>query len=888
MADRTTRVTLTAQVSNYVAGMREAARATREASDSAEQLAARRQAYQTLGVAALAMGTVAAAGIALAVSKFADFDQAMSNVKAATQESTENMSLLREAALAAGADTVYSATEAAGAIEELGKAGLTTQEILDGGLAGALSLAAAGAMDVSEAASVTAISLKQFGLDGDQAGHVADLLAAGAGKAVGDVSDLGAALGQAGLVANGAGQSIEDTTGVLAAFADAGLLGSDAGTSLKTALIALQAPTDKSRSIMEDYNLSFYDGAGKMLSYQEIAGQLENNLSDLTDEQRNAALAQIFGNDALRAANVLYTQGADGIQKYVDQTNDTGYAAKVAADRLDNLKGDVERLGGAFDTFLIQTGSGANDALRGITQGFTFLVDEMGKVPAPVSAAGVAVAAAAASFLLAGGAASFIIPKIVEMKAAIAALGVTGRATAIGIGAVGIAIAGLTIGAGLIISYFSDMKAAATEFGDSLDQTTGAITSYSRELVAKKLAESGAFDAAKKEGISQKELTDAILEGGSAFDEYVSKFGGRNNIVDFFNGSGIAAGNASQTIRDLRTNVEDGQKSWRDQQAALRDSTAATEEQTVATEAMAGISEDATEAVDGLVESIKNFASGQFDMNAAQREFEASVDDATASLEAQKAAYEEANGTLDGFVASLDIGTAEGRENSAALDAIAKSANESAAAIYAQTGSVDQSTNALKLGSDALYAQLAAFGITGVAADEYVAKLLATPGDIQTQVQLNGAEQAEAILDNLTKNRTILIQAAIDSGADPGAAKAAYNSQGGLIPQYLASGGSAKFMMARGTDTVPAMLTPGEYVVNAKATSENLGLLRAINSGADLRADARMGSVSVSPQFNVVVASKGGVNLLDYVDVRIEQADARSEATANAGWRRDA
>ncbi len=122
------------------------------------------------------------------------------------------MGLLREAALEAGASTVFTATEAANAIEELGKAGLTTTQILDGGLSGALDLAAAGQLSVAEAAGIAAIAVKQFNLEGGDVPHVADLLAAGAGKAVGSVEDLSAALGQAGLVANGAGQSIEDTT----------------------------------------------------------------------------------------------------------------------------------------------------------------------------------------------------------------------------------------------------------------------------------------------------------------------------------------------------------------------------------------------------------------------------------------------------------------------------------------------------------------------------------------------------------------------------------------------------------------------------------------------------------------------------------------------------
>jgi hypothetical protein len=52
-----------------------------------------------------------------------------------------------------------------------------------------------------------------------------------------------------------------------------------------------------------------------------------------------------------------------------------------------------------------------------------------------------------------------------------------------------------------------------------------------------------------------------------------------------------------------------------------------------------------------------------------------------------------------------------------------------------------------------------------------------------------------------------------------------FKSMGGLIPKYMASGG-----LARGTDTVPAMLTPGEFVINRKATQEFGPLLSAINS----------------------------------------------------------
>jgi len=57
-----------------------------------------------------------------------------------------------------------------------------------------------------------------------------------------------------------------------------------------------------------------------------------------------------------------------------------------------------------------------------------------------------------------------------------------------------------------------------------------------------------------------------------------------------------------------------------------------------------------------------------------------------------------------------------------------------------------------------------------------------------------------------------------------------YRSTGGMVPKYFAAGG-----YARGTDTVPAMLTPGEFVVRKYAVDKfGADNLKAINSGANL------------------------------------------------------
>src|SRR5690606_33122309 len=236
-------------------------------------------------------------------------------------------------------------------------------------------LAAAGELSVAAAAGTAATAMTQFRLGGEDVTHIADLLAAGAGKAQGDVSDMALALKQGGLVASQFGLSIEDTVGTLSAFASAGLIGSDAGTSFKTMLIALANPSKESAKLMKQLGITAYDAQGQFVGITNLAEQLQTKLGGLEEETRNQALAQIFGNDAIRAANVLYSQGSAGIQKWIDDVNDQGYAAETAATRLDNLKGDLEELSGALETALIGAGSDAQGPLRDMVQALTGIIN---------------------------------------------------------------------------------------------------------------------------------------------------------------------------------------------------------------------------------------------------------------------------------------------------------------------------------------------------------------------------------------------------------------------------------------------------------------------------------------------------------------------------------
>jgi len=382
VADRTVSVRLIADTTAYTAGMAKAGAATTALGTQATVATGKADkgfttAATGLGkfatAAALGGTAFAALGVAGAfvVSRFASFEAEMSQVQAATGATGKEFQALGNAAIDLGADTKFSATEAAQGITALAKAGVSTTDILEGGLKGALDLAAAGSMEVGAAAEIAATAMTQFNLEGSDVPHVADLIAAAAGKAQGSVADLGMALKQGGLVASQMGLSIEETTAGLAAFASAGLIGSDAGTSLKTALLRLADPSKEAAATLHALGINTYDAQGQFVGLESLAGQLKSQLSGLSQAQRDAALATIFGSDAVRAAGVLLREGAGGMARWRAEVDSAGFAARQAAINTDNLRGDFEKFRGAVDSAAISSGKAAGGGLRALVQAMT-------------------------------------------------------------------------------------------------------------------------------------------------------------------------------------------------------------------------------------------------------------------------------------------------------------------------------------------------------------------------------------------------------------------------------------------------------------------------------------------------------------------------------------
>lgn len=305
------------------------------------------------GAGILGLGAI----IAGSVKKAADFESQLASLKAVSNATGREMQLLRKQAMEAGAATKYSALQAAQAQTELAKGGLSTAKILSGGLSGALALAAAGEMDLADAAATTANALNLFKLNGTQATHVADAMAQAANSTTADVSDFAMALTQGGAAAKAAGLTFDQTMVALEALANAGVKGSDAGTSLKAAFTQLASPTKQQADLADKLGVNFFKANGHMKEMPQIADMLRDKLGGLTKQQRLQAVSTLAGTDGMRTLLALFDSGKDRLAKYGTELGKSGTAAKVAAEKQDTLKGKIENLKGSIETAGIKIGT---------------------------------------------------------------------------------------------------------------------------------------------------------------------------------------------------------------------------------------------------------------------------------------------------------------------------------------------------------------------------------------------------------------------------------------------------------------------------------------------------------------------------------------------------
>lgn len=301
--------------------------------------------------------------VSKAFTTIKEFASGISELKAITGASGDDLEYLKQKAKDMSAQYGTSAREVVNAMKMVGSAKpelLSNVRALGEVTDAVLTLSKASRMDLqTSTASLTTI-MNQFGHAASDANTDINILAAGSKYGAVEVDYLAESISKVGTIADSAGLTLEQTTAVMELFGEKGVKAETAGRGFKSILVELQSDT-------KNYTNGVFD----------LNKAIDRNKSISTD---NIALQQKFGQEFFGLAQILL-QNSERFAELTKQVTGTNVAFEQASIQMDNLQGDLDKFGGAWDKFVLNVDEGdgfISKSLRRVIQGFTDFINALG------------------------------------------------------------------------------------------------------------------------------------------------------------------------------------------------------------------------------------------------------------------------------------------------------------------------------------------------------------------------------------------------------------------------------------------------------------------------------------------------------------------------------
>ena len=351
----------------------------------------------TAALAGIVAGTVAATrefialddAVTQAGAKFSDLD---------TRSSTYAQSLkeIQKKSREVASVTEFMATDAAGALDKMAMAGLSSKVSM-GLLMGTTNLATAAGTDLTTAVDIATDSLGAFGLATDSVAdaqknlnRISDVFAKTTTTANTDLNMLFESVTAGAASFTAAGQKMETFAAFTGIMANAGIKGGQAGTSLRNVMLRLAKPTGEAAQVLKDLGIRTQDSEGNFRDVIDILADFEKGLKGMGTAQKTAALATVFGARTVTGINILLKEGSDNLREYRGELiNSAGASEQMAnsmrkslKNQLSILKSSVAELGFKFVEAFEKDGRGALENLIISVQNFdmTKIVESVKKL----------------------------------------------------------------------------------------------------------------------------------------------------------------------------------------------------------------------------------------------------------------------------------------------------------------------------------------------------------------------------------------------------------------------------------------------------------------------------------------------------------------------------
>lgn len=791
MADRTVKVTLTAQAQGYIAAMEQAAKATRETGSEAEKLAQQSQAFQTMGQAAMVAGGMVLGGLTLATKAAIDWDSSWAGVLKTVDGSDEELAKVESGLRGLTAVLPASHAEIAAVAEAAGQLGIKTPEVVEftrtmidlgettnlSSEQAATSLARFMTVMGTAQSEVSGLGSSLVELGNNYATTEAEIMEmamrlAGAGNQIGmsegQVLGLSTALSSVGIEAEAGGSAMSKVMIDIASSAEKG--GERIGKFAEVAGMSADAFTAKWKKDPGEALALFVKGLANAESQGKSTFGILEELGITEVRMRDALLRSASAADQFSEAMAT---GSEAMGENSALADEAGKRYETTAAQLGMMRNRVVDAAIGFGEHLLPMLEFGAESVGNLAEGFA-------SMDGPMQAFVAWGAAIVGTGLLGAGLWMAAVPKIAEYRNAMDQLNLTGGRLHRTLGFVGKAATLAALG-GAIVAMSREAEPELAGLANALERTATAseLMGAAAEAQASK---AGAFKAVLPEiTLGVTEVADALDYAAKKSDQGLFRIDPVNKVTlnEYIETLGVLGDEMAKVgesdlprMQSALTAMSDEYKMTERQQWAFIEGSsslrsvlesaagelgmtteqadllaiafggvgpaaelgaAGAENQAASLEELAGVASQTTEEVSALAEEIRNFGSAQLDSEQASIRFHAEL--------------EELNALVESGATGLDLNTESGRANRQSLLDIASAANVSAAATYAATGSQDAANASLQTGRDALIRAATAFGMTSQEAAAYADQLIATPTAVQTHVSLTGAQQATWDLD---------------------------------------------------------------------------------------------------------------------------------------------
>jgi len=306
--------------------------------------------------------TVAAigAGVKAAIDKIKDFEAALSSLSAITGATGKDLEFYEEAAIRTSKKTLQSATDIVKAYEMVGSASpillknkealakVTEQAII-------LSEATGGSLGLEDAIKAVTASMNQFGIKGEEAGKIVNVLAAGSLEGSAGVASITEAMKNVGTVAESSNMTLEQTVAMLEVLGEKQIFGAEAGTQLRGSLLRLK-----------EAGLGYASGQFRV---NDAIDDANKKLAALgTEAEKDALKVKIFGAENITVGSIMLAN-KDKFETLTTAITGTTVALDQQRIQNDNLKGDLAKLSTSWDAFIVGLNSGDGKITKIIRNG---------------------------------------------------------------------------------------------------------------------------------------------------------------------------------------------------------------------------------------------------------------------------------------------------------------------------------------------------------------------------------------------------------------------------------------------------------------------------------------------------------------------------------------